>query len=406
MFKRTFTFFALCALTVLGACAFPVRNAAVPQHLEDRAVPVGLKDVRYVVGNEQDMERLREAFVDTWARERAWLRSQGRSSHELPPTSLLALSGGGDKGAFGAGLLNGWSAAGKRPEFKLVTGISTGALIAPFAFLGPAYDAKLKDFYTNTTRTDLVRARSLLAALTDDAIGDTWPLRKLLSKQIDRAFLDAIATEYLKGRELWVSTTNLDANRRVIWNMTRIASSQDPRALGLFLDVIMASAAIPGAFPPVMINVEVDGKAYQEMHVDGGATAQVFVYPPGIDLANLAHGRDGERQRTLYIIMNARLDSEWADTERRTLSIAERAIISLIHTQGVGDLNRLYLTAMHDRLDFNLAYIPPDFNHPHPDQFNVAYMRALFDVGYGMASKDSVWHKVPPDFQGYEQTGK
>ncbi len=170
--------------------------------------------------------------------------------------------------------------------------------------------------------------------------------------------LDAIAAEYLKGRELWVSTTNLDTNRRVIWNMTRIASSQDPRALGLFLDVMMASAAIPGAFPPVMINVEVDGTPIRRCMWTAAPRPRCLFYPPGIDLANLTRERDGERQRTLHIVMNARLDPEWADTERRTLSIAQRAIISLIHTQGVGDLYRIYLTAMRDGMDFNLAYIP------------------------------------------------
>jgi predicted acylesterase/phospholipase RssA len=126
------------------------------------------------------MERLRGDFEESWARERAWLRSQGRTARDLPPASFLALSGGGDKGAFGAGLLNGWSATGRRPVFKLVTGISTGALIAPFAFLGPAYDAKLKDFYTKSSRDDLIRMRSVVSALTDDAVADTAPLRAML----------------------------------------------------------------------------------------------------------------------------------------------------------------------------------------------------------------------------------
>ena len=404
--SRAMILFALSASMAAGGCAIPGRHAAVPRHLESRAEPVGLTNVRYLVGEEQDMERLRKDFEQSWERERAWLRTQGRTAHDLPPASFLALSGGGDKGAFGAGLLNGWSATGKRPAFKLVTGISTGALIAPFAFLGPTYDAKLKAFYTNSSRDDLIKLRSLVSALTDDAIADTAPLRAMLRKSVDRPLLDAVAAEYLKGRELWVSTTNLDANRRVIWNMTRIASSQDPRALDLFHDVMIASAAIPGAFPPVMIDVELDGKAYQEMHVDGGATAQVFVYPPNFDLTKLAREHDGDRQRTVYIVANKRIDSEWAQTERRAITIAERAITSLIHTQGIGDLYRIYLTAMRDGMDFNLAYIPPEFEQQPKELFDMTFMRALFETGYRMGGQDGFWKKYPPDFRDDAQAGR
>jgi predicted acylesterase/phospholipase RssA len=406
LIDRACVLFALCVSIAAGGCATPGRQAAVPRNLESRAEPVALANVRYVVGEAQDMQRLRQEFEDSWARERDWLRSQGRTARELPPASFLALSGGGDKGAFGAGLLNGWSATGKRPTFKLVTGISTGALIAPFAFLGPQYDGKLKAFYTNSTRDDLIRMRSLIAALTDDAIADTAPLRAMLKKSIDRSFLDAIAAEHAKGRELWVSTTNLDANRRVIWNMTRIASSRDPRALDLFHDVMIASAAIPGAFPPVMIDVQLDGKRYQEMHVDGGATAQVFVYPPDFDLAKLAREHDGERPRSVYIVVNNRIDAEWAQTERRAITIAERAITSLIHTQGIGDLYRIYLTAMNDGMDFNLAYIPPDFTQQPGELFDMSFMRALFETGSRMGAQEGFWKKHPPDFKADAPKGR
>src|SRR4030095_10108388 len=259
----------------------------------------------------------------------------------------------------GAGVLNGWTAAGTRPQFKLVPGISTGALIAPFAFLGPAYDGKLKALYTNTSAKDILTTRWYLAAMTNDAMADTLPLRNVLRKHVDQALLDAIADEYAKGRELWIATTNLDSRVRYIWNMTRIAASQHTSALDLFHSLMIASAAIPWAFPPVMMDVEVGGRRYQEMHVDGGAMAQVFVYPIGLDFEALAVEHDAERTRTLYVIRNSRLDPDWAQVERRTLNIAARAISSLIHTQGVGDLYRIFLTARRDGLDFNLAYIPP-----------------------------------------------
>jgi len=390
----------LAFLFVLSGCSTLLRNDAVPAALESETripIPELPEGIRYRVGHAKDQAALVEEFAKSWKREREHLMSRGHTG-PLPPTAFLALSGGGDQGAFGAGILNGWTAAGDRPQFKLVTGISTGALIAPFAFLGSAYDAKLKALYTNISSKDVLRLRGYLAALTSDAMADTQPLRRMLARHVDRAMLDAIAAEYVKGRELWIATTNLDSRERYIWNLTRIATSRHPKALDLFHSLMLASAAIPGAFPPVLIDVEVAGRGYQEMHVDGGAMAQVFVYPIGLDFEALAAEHDANRQRILYVIRNSRLDPDWAQVERRTLSIAGRAISSLIHTQGVGDLYRIYLTAQRDGLDFNLAYIPAQFNAPHKADFDPHFMRALFETGYEMAAKGYPWQKVPPDY--------
>lgn len=386
------------ALLANAGCAL-TRLDAVPVALEQQArIPLSDIDtrLRYRVGSVEDEAALAAEFVESWRREREYLA--GSASAGLPSTAFLALSGGGDNGAFGAGLLNGWTASGTRPVFKLVTGISTGALIAPFAFLGSDYDDELKDFYTNTKAADIMEARSFMAALTSDAMADTGPLRALLRKSVDRDFLDAIAAEYLKGRELWIATTDLDKQQRYIWNLSLLATSRDPRAMDLFHSLMIASAAIPGAFPPVLIDVEVGADKYQEMHVDGGAMAQVFVYPVGIDFEALAQQNNAVRQRHLYVIRNSRLDPEWAQVERKTLSIAARAIASLIHTQGMGDLYRIFLTARRDKLDFNLAYIPASFDAPHTTEFDPAYMGALFEVGYELARKGYPWHKSPPGF--------
>ena len=386
-----------CAL-MTGCNALP-RLGAVPDRFAARAVLLGLEDIRYVVGDEQDMQRLSRDVADTWPRERTWLAAQGKSINTLPPSNLLALSGGGDNGAFGAGLLNGWTTSGTRPEFLLVTGISTGALIAPFAFLGPKYDAVLRDLYTRNQRADIISIRSWWAVLTDDSVADTAPLRLQLRKHIDRAFLDEVAAEYAKGRELWISTTNLDARQRVIWNMTKLAASKHPRALDLFHDVMLASAAIPGAFPPVMFDVELDGKPHQEMHVDGGTMAQVFVYPPNVKLAELSKTEGGERQRHMYVVMNTRIDPDWAQTERRVISIAGRAISSMIHTQGVGDLYRIFLTAQRDKVKFNMTHIPEDFQHLHPEEFDNSFMQALYERGYQLAISGRAWKQLPPGFE-------
>ena len=389
----------MIACALLAGCNALPRLGAVPDRFAARAVLLGLEDIRYVVGDEQDMQRLSRDVADTWPRERTWLAAQGKSINTLPPSNLLALSGGGDNGAFGAGLLNGWTTSGTRPEFLLVTGISTGALIAPFAFLGPKYDAVLRDLYTRNQRADIISIRSWWAVLTDDSVADTAPLRLQLRKHIDRAFLDEVAAEYAKGRELWISTTNLDARQRVIWNMTKLAASKHPRALDLFHDVMLASAAIPGAFPPVMFDVELDGKPHQEMHVDGGTMAQVFVYPPNVKLAELSKTEGGERQRHMYVVMNTRIDPDWAQTERRVISIAGRAISSMIHTQGVGDLYRIFLTAQRDKVKFNMTHIPEDFQHLHPEEFDNSFMQALYERGYQLAISGRAWKQLPPGFE-------
>jgi predicted acylesterase/phospholipase RssA len=157
-------------------------------------------------------------------------------------------TGGGDAGAFGAGLLVGWTAHGTRPEFKIVTGVSTGALIAPFAYLGPRYDDVLRQVYTSIGPKDVYEARTILAALTSDGLADNRPLWHLIAKYVTADFLAEIAQEYEKGRFLLIGTTNIDARCGVVWNMGAIASSKDPRAVELFRNIMLASAAIPGPF--------------------------------------------------------------------------------------------------------------------------------------------------------------
>jgi predicted acylesterase/phospholipase RssA len=378
------------------ACvSVPPRLSAVPSSLTAKAEIPGMPGVRYVPGG--DMTDLLKISVEGLQREQDYLASQGHKG-QLPPAVFLAISGGGDNGAFTAGLLNGWTADGTRPEFKLVTGISTGALIAPFAFLGPKYDATLKKVYTTISPKDVMKARSFIAGVFGDAMADNAPLWKLTRKSVNADLLKAIAEEYAKGRFLLVGTADLDARRPIIWDMGKIATYGGPEALELFVSIMIASASIPAGFPPVMIDVEADGKRYQEMHVDGGTMAQVFAYPAVLSAKGMARATGTTRQRTLYVIRNARLDPNWAQVERKTMSIAGRAVSSLIHTQGIGDLYRMYATTQRDGVDYNLAFIPSSFNAPHKEDFDTEYMRQLYDVGYEMASKGFPWLKAPPGF--------
>lgn len=391
---RSIRLLAFCLLTI--GCADMTRLDAVPADVKEGTTVLGMHDVRYW-GDEASTTLVADA-VQAYGREVTEHQASGAAG-ELPPAQFLAISGGGENGAYGAGLLVGWTATGTRPNFKLVTGISTGALTAPFAFLGPAYDAKLKEVYTTLSAKDVMQPRGYLAVVLEDAISDNAPLRRTIAKYVDQAMVDAIAAEDAKGRVLLVATTNLDARRPIIWNVTKIAASGSPRALELIRDVLVASAAIPGAFPPVMIDVEVNGKKHQEMHVDGGASAQVFVYPPSLSRTTAQFSeQQRERQRRVYVIRNARLDPDWATVERATFTILERTVTSLIQTQGVGDLYRIYLSAQRDGIDFNLAYIPATFTTPLNEPFETAYMRALFEVGYERAVKGYPWAKVPPGF--------
>jgi predicted acylesterase/phospholipase RssA len=372
----------------IDGCASPGGAAPTP----------GAYRCRFLVNH--DAAAFTLEWQDSIRREQAWWKSTGHAG-PLPPASLLAISGGGDSGAFGAGLLVGWSQAGTRPEFKIVTGISTGALSAPLAFLGRQRDGDLEAIYTKISQRDVFKPRTLLSAITEDALSDTTPLYRLLERHVDRPMLDAIAAEYAKGRLLFIGTCDLDSLEPVVWNMTAIAASKDPRALDLFRKILLASAAIPAAFPPVMIDVDADGRRYQEMHVDGGASAQVFLYPaPSVHIAQVSASMGVRRQRTLYVIRNARLDPEWAIVNRSTLPIAQRAVSSLMQRQGVGDLYRIYALTHRDGIDFNLAFIPSTFTVRHTKQFDTHFMQALFDTGRKMALAGYPWQKTPP---GYDE---
>jgi hypothetical protein len=386
------------ALVFLHGC--DARHEAVPPALQVEAHLADFPDgMRYFPSDPVDISLMEKEFVDSWAREKAF-----RQVEALPPTAYLALSGGGDRGAFSAGFLNGWSKEGSRPEFKLVTGVSTGALIAPFAFLGPAYDKDLTAMYTGVSQKDIAAKRFFYSVFLQDALADTTPLAELLKVHVTQSLLDAIAAEYAKGRLLYIGTTNLDARRPVVWNVTKIAASGRPEAIDLIRKIMLASAAIPGAFPPVMFDVEAQGKRYEEMHVDGGATTQVFVYWAGVNLKKLAEEHGAVRERQIYALVNARLDPEWGEVERRTLPITFMAIDTLIQYQTIGDLYRIYSITQRDGTKLNVAYIPATFHAPHTADFDPVFMRQLYDFGFAEAAAGYPWLMEPPLRLGEDST--
>jgi len=313
--------------------------------------------------------------------------------------NVLALSGGGANGAFGAGLLNGWTAAGTRPVFKLVTGISTGALIAPFAFLGSDYDATLREFYTTISTKDIYRERSYFAILFDpSSIVDTTPLQTILAKQVNERVLAEVAQAHRQGRRLFVGTTNMEAGKLVIWDMGAIATSGKPGALELFRNVMLASTSIPVAFPAVYIPVMADGKRYEEMHVDGGTATQVFFYGFTLDLhaVHQEAGIQGRLPIRLYVIRNGKLTVPWQLMLPRILPIAERSLHDLLGAQVVGDLYRIYTIAQRDGIEFNLAHIPEDYEIDAKESFDREAMNRLYQLGYEWARAGYPWQHLPP----------
>ncbi len=384
----------LVTALVLAGCATPQRLPAVPLSLASDAVPLDIPDARFYA--DSDVDRI--SLLASQAYQRA--KASGLAGGKHQRRAFLAISGGGDDGAFGAGLLAGWSARGDRPQFTVVTGVSTGALSAPFAFLGSDYDEQLKSIYTETGPDDVFQQRTLMAAVANDAMADATPLRNKIASFVDADMVQRIAEEYGKGRILLILTTNLDQGRSVIWNIGAIAASGHPGARELIVDVLLASAALPGIFPPVMIGITVNGKHYQEMHVDGGAVSQVFLYPPSFNLKKkMKELHVTDAKPAAYIIRNGRLRRPEEDVERKTLKIAQQAISTMTTSNGVNDLYRMYLTTKRDGVAFNMAFIDEGFHVPYKGPFDKAYMNALYTHGFRMGLAGHEWHTTPPGYQ-------
>ena len=332
---------------------------------------------------------------------RIWADSEKDFLTALPstPGPWLALSTGGGDGAFGAGLLNGWSETGKRPEFSVVTGVSTGALMAPYAFVGSAQDAGLKRNYTEYNAGDIFEDTK-----TPESLVDTWPLKRLIAKEVTPELLAQIAEAHKRGRRLFVATTNLDAQRGVIWNMGAIAAKGDEAALKLFREVLQASAAIPGLFPPVLIDVEANGKKTQEMHADGGITAQVFVAPES--MLNVSSTTKLPATE-LYLIANNRLSSEFQMTERSLIFV-------LGHSIGVGvqamlrvNLDRAYAAAKRSGVPFYLSYPALSSDQQGKGAFDNEFMKGLFEAGVARGRGESPFvQEVSEALRGSRPPGK
>ena len=380
------------ALAWLVGCAHVPERAPLPAEGAQAASVLGIPRVR-MWGDEAP------SWIEDWfERPRSELRARYPGVYGRPQT-YLAISGGGENGAFAAGLLLGWSAAGDRPEFSVVTGVSAGALVAPFAFLGPEYDHVLRKVSSELRAKDVYKERRLLQGLRSDAMASTEPLRSLIARHVDQDIIEEIAAAHREGRSLNIGTANLDSMRPVIWRVGAIANSGHPGSLELIRQILLASASVPGAFPPVLIEVEYDGKRYDELHVDGGAASQVFLYPIGLDHEEVHDKLATPGRPKVYVIRNGRLSPVYEQVNNKVVSIAGRSISSLVRSQGLGDLYRIFLQTCRDGLDFNLAYIPSEFTETPSGDFDTAYMKKLFELAYERAESGYPWEKMPPELK-------
>ena len=310
---------------------------------------------------------------------RFWADSVADFEQALPLESgpWLILSEGGEDGAYGAGVLSGWTKEGSRPVFSVVTGTSTGALIAPFAFLGPDYDERLYQQYTAVTAADIIELRATRESMFDD-----WPLASLIAKIITPELLRNIANEHQNGRRLFVVTTNLDAARPVIWNMGVIAQSREEAGLRLFRQVLLASASIPGMFQPVMIEVQANGHHFQEMHADGGAAAPFYVAPESVLLGTINLQLPAT---AIYIVINGKLTPEFQMTDRTTASILGRSIGVALKAAARAEIMAVHSVARRQGIDVNVAAVDPGFSFENQGPFDTQRMKALFDIGFEQA---------------------
>ena len=330
---------------------------------------------------------------------RFWADSIADFTAALPPQPgpWLALSSGGADGAFGAGLLDGLSNSGKRPDYAVVTGVSSGALMAPFAFAGPHYDEALRAAYTKITAADVFEVGG-----TGESFVDSWPLKDLIAKQITPALLADIAAAHKSGRRLFVVTTDLDAERSVVWNIGAIAvhaadKNGGDAALTLIRNVLLASSAIPGGFPPVLIDVEANGRPFQEMHVDGGVGGQFFVAPAAV----MAATSDYRLPATaLYVVINSGLQPGFQIVPRSTASILTGTVGAAVMVDTRLMIDRAYLAAKRSGVDFNIASIPAGFNVPSRGPFDPDYMSALFQLGETQGKSATPFANEPPAYPG------
>lgn len=395
--KKSISILTVILLALSLGCAKQSRNP-IPVDLMNRAEIPGMNNIRDFSGSfSETLQKDIELSIQQESKNGFTSQPSGQKVYKS-----LALSSGGAHGAFGAGLLVGWTAHGSRPDFKLITGISTGAIIAPFAFLGSEHDPGLEDLFTSTSTDTLVRFKGLKTLTSPESLGDSTPMLNRMQSIVDERFLAQVAKEHNRGKRLLIGTTNLDAGQLVVWNMGKIANSGHPKALELFHQIILASASIPGIFPPVLFDVEAEGQLYDEMHVDGGVKAQFFLTEALTDLTKLSDDTFDAVTKTtkeIYVIRNGKLTADPRPVKRDIFDILKSTTDDMTITAVRDSLFRVYVFAEKTGSDFNYIGVPEDYTFIKTEEYaDEAEMIRLFNEGYRLAVNGPKWKKTLPGF--------
>jgi predicted acylesterase/phospholipase RssA len=387
---------AWLVVTVAG-CGTLIRNP-VPPELTNQAIVPGMPDVRAWAAHASPV--MQNDMVLSFKQESRADFPVGTDGGVL--YSHLLLSGGGANGAFGSGLLNGWTKTGTRPVFKIVTGVSTGALMAPYAFLGPKYDDALRELYTTTRSQNIFVSGSLFGMVSQlffgEALTDTGPLATMIAQHVNEEFVREVATAHSQGRRLYIGTADLDAQRFVVWNMGLIAQAASPDKVRLFRKVMLASASIPVVFPPVYFDVEANGNLYDEMHVDGGVAAMVFfsagLFSPSVarKSAGTVPGRD-----QIFVIHNGQLAPPTPTPTPRTVrGISTRVLEAAGRSAVIGDLFRIYTIAQREEAAYRWVTIPDDVSLRGDEFFDPVLMTSLYAIGLERGLAGGGWYTRLP----------
>jgi hypothetical protein len=383
----------LVAISVMG-CRSTFKNPS--------PVSIGMntRDVQDIPAQRQANDQLEAAELYKVAYE-AGLARQAKLVQTNPQLArsqrnVLCLSGGGSYGAYTAGVLCGWTKTGTRPSFDVVTGISTGALIAPFAFLGSELDPEVRRLYTQSTTRDLYVLRPV-RGLFREALADNTPLANQLDEIVTVEMMNSIALAHAQGRRLYIGTTELEGRRFVIWDIGAIACRGRPEDLKLIKQVLLGSSAIPGFFPPAKIAVSINGECLVELHGDGGASQAIFFRPPYVPKESGQQGIDYYAGTNVWCIVAGKLYADPAEIKPYSYSIAGSSASTVIYAQTRGDLNRIFMLSLLAGMNYKQTAIPADFDAPESSaEFEPGPMGRMFAEGERLVICGQAWRKTPP----------
>ena len=312
--------------------------------------------------------------------------------------NILAISGGGTNGAFGAGVINGLYDSGELPEYTVITGISAGSLMAPFVFAGGEHIARLKTVMLELNDKMILGERNFLNTLIKDAFTTGESFYSFIESVYTPEMIEKIALEHQSGRRLFIGTTQFDSERLMVWNIGRIAESDLPNKVTLIHQILAASSSIPGVFPPQFIEVEENGKRYEELHVDGGLATQVFFDIAKTDFGALSDSLGLQNKPYVHVIRNGLLNVPYQVTPDKGIALLTRTLSSMTVRQTRGDLYRMMYFSQEYDLDLSFTFIDDDFegHKTTKKMFDLQYMTLLYDYGYNKVKHDAVWSKDVP----------